>query len=382
MTSSRRQPRVALYLGAGASCFAGYCTFVEFPAMLFEQPRRTAELMPALSPSSDRLLRAIRASLERNNKATTHDNFLWRLDGYSQLLRLNQADDVLQEFLRENTRLFDLHVCTEQAVQQISATTIRHYAFDRVAEAKRRSESVYDNLRRAHGLYRSIAALNGDLPFLPVFTTNYDLLLEDIWAEFDHSQQSECQLINGIRGVCQEQEIWDDQEYSTFRSKPRGVYLHRLHGCVCWFYGSQGDSNVYFRRHDAVHQATETLCAMYPGRETRVGMNPHGYAFRTFYETLQRCELVVFIGFSFRDDDIMHVLLKALSERTHRPKLLIVDRLYNRFDVCRSLEGAATRSKFPTRIPQNTELESLHISYGQDENFDDLILDACKQMLK
>ena len=90
--------KVILFLGAGASHFAGYKTFVTFPQLLFEKELREQEGIPPLPINSERILIAIRDSLIKNNKATTHDNFLWRLDAYTQFLRLNQRDEVLQEF--------------------------------------------------------------------------------------------------------------------------------------------------------------------------------------------------------------------------------------------------------------------------------------------
>jgi SIR2-like domain len=374
-------PRVILYLGAGASHFAGYYTFVNFPELLFNADLRRSEHMPDLSPNSERILKAIRLSLERNNKPTTHDNFLWRLDGYTQLLRLNQSDDVLQEFLRENTRLFDLHICTEQAIHQISASTIHHYSSNQVQKAREAGQLTYENMRSVLALYRQIAMFNGQDAVLPVFTTNYDMLLEDLVDEFGCPEDIRVSLSNGIPGRQKELMAWRSQEYNHRSDEAYKLYLYRLHGCVCWFYHDQGDSNIYFHRRDATQQQIDKLYAMYPGREARVGLGPHGHSFRTFYQHLQVCDLVVFVGFSFRDDDVMHVLLKALSERRGKLKLLVADRLYTTADIKMKLEDASHRTTFPFRLPKDNEIISLNMKFGTDVGFDARILECCQTML-
>jgi len=379
--NNKKPPKVILYLGAGASYFAGYHTFVDFPDLLFNADLRKAEGMPDLNPNSERILKAIRESLRRNNQATTHDNFLWRLDGYSQFLRLNQIDPVLQDFIRESSRLYDLFLCTQEAISQISTTTVHHYSSKRVERAKAIDNTTYENMRKVLSLYSDIAAINGPDATLPIFTTNYDLLLEDLVAEFAGKDKIPVALVNGIPGLTRELMAWSLKEYARQNSMST-FHLHRLHGCVSWFYHDIGDSNIYFHRKDAPQQQIDKLYAMYPGREARIGIGLHGNSFRTFYQQLQVCDLVVFIGFSFRDDDVMHLILKALAERRGKLKILVVDRVYNKDDVRNKLEDASHRTSFPFRIPKPGEIESISMSYGSTPGFDTPILELCRDLTK
>lgn len=381
MGRKQTEARVLLYLGAGASCFADYHTFVTFPELLFNANLRAENNMPPLAQNAERILSAIRESLRRNNKATTHDNFLWRLDGYTQFLRLNQCDDALQGFLRNNTRLYDLHICTEQAVNQISATTIKHYSLNQVLRAKAKQNKIYDDMKRVYNLYTQIAFLNGDPPWLPIFTTNYDMLLEDIVSEFSANSYTGIPLINGIDGLTTEEAAWDPSLYNCHRKNPEGFYLWRLHGCVCWFY-DEARSEICFRRRNTGDLEKVRLCTMYPGNETEyVGNDPYGFAFRSLFSHLQKCELIVFIGFSFRDDDVMHVLLKALDERRGRLKILIVDPLYTHYDVYGNLKSAASRTPMPYRLPIDKNMHSIQMSFGERDDLDKMILDKCKDIL-
>jgi len=337
--------------------------------------------MAPLPANAERILSAIRESLRRNNKATTHDNFLWRLDGYTQFLRLNQCDEALQDFLRNNTRLYDLHICTQQAVNQISATTITHYALNQVERARAARGARYDNMRRVYELYSALAALNGDPPWLPIFTTNYDMLFEDLVTEFGSTDSTKLQLITGIDGLTTEEAAWNPRLYRTNHRPPVGFYLWRLHGCVCWFYDA-ARSEICFRRRNAANLEQVRLCTMYPGNETEyVGNDPYGLAFRSLYAHLQRCELAVFIGFSFRDDDVMHVLLKALEERRGRLKLLIVDPLYTHCDVYGNLKGSSSRTPLPYCLPDGKDMNSLQVTFGDRDDRDSGVLAECKAML-
>jgi hypothetical protein len=369
-----QSPKVILFLGAGASSFAGYHTFVSFPELLFNNEIRKDENMPPLSSNISRILKAIKESLERNNKPTTHDNFLWRLDSYTNLLRLNQSDDVLQDFLRENTRLYDLFICTDQAINQISNTTVHHYSLNRVQKAKQNDNITYEKMKSVFEFYKELANFNTNYS-LPIFTTNYDLFLEDLIKEFSGINNF---LVNGISNNTDEETFWSPDFYLQIQ----GLQLYRLHGCVNWFYHTREDNNVYFHRKNAVFQEMGKLCAMYPGRETKIGMNPHGLAFKTLYSSLTSCDLAVFIGFSFRDDDVMHVFLKALSEREGEPKILVVDPLYNSLDVQHRLEDSATRSAFPSKIPNDKQINSIKAYFGEDKKVLQKIIKKCNIMLQ
>jgi hypothetical protein len=121
---------------------------------------------------------------------------------------------------------------------------------------------------------------------------------------------------------------------------------------------------------------------MYPGHEAERGAGPHGFGFRKFYAALQTCELVVFIGFSFRDEDVKHVLLNALSGRRGKPRILMVDQLYGALDLQSRLEEASRRSPLPCRVPGKREIRSIKLRFGESAEDDMQVLDTCQSMLK
>lgn len=376
----KRDPRIVLYLGAGASHFAGYRTFADFPVLIFDPNVRQAEGLSPLPPNAERLLSAIKDSLERTDGWTTHDRFLWRLNEYQHLLDLNQADPALQPFLRDATKLYDLFLCTTEAINVMANTTVRHYSGNRVDDAHKNNGAMYESMRGAYELYVEMAKLNGPQPYLPIFTTNYDMLIEDLCGHFRDDAGSPI-LVNGLPDMKEEGGIWTCSPYDEIPQARPVLHLFRLHGCACWFYHSTGDGNIYFHRVDAGQQSVRKLCAMYPGLERERGAGPHGHSFRAFHDLLQVCELIIFIGFSFRDDDVMHVLLKALADRRGALRVLIVDNMYTKHNVQGRLREAERRSTFPTYVPYDDEITSLRLDFGLQEGFAAEILRACVSLI-
>jgi hypothetical protein len=207
------------------------------------------------------------------------------------------------------------------------------------------------------------------------------MLLEDLCTEFC-TQAKNGILTNGISPMNEEGSMWTSSVFGESNFVRPGLRLFRLHGCASWFYHHTGDEHIYYHRSEAAQQSVRNLCAMYPGLERERGAGPHGHGFRAFYDVLQACELIVFIGFSFRDDDVMHVLLKALSERRGSLKVLVVDNMYTAHNVQSRLEDAARRSTFHTYVPKDKEITVLRLGFGRDNNFDISILDECNKLLK
>lgn len=66
-------PKIVLFLGAGASYFAGYHTFATFPSLLFTPDVRSKEGLPAIERRVEEILKEIEASLKSRREPTTHD---------------------------------------------------------------------------------------------------------------------------------------------------------------------------------------------------------------------------------------------------------------------------------------------------------------------
>ena len=77
------------------------------------------------------------------------------------------------------------------------------------------------------------------------------------------------------------------------------------------------------------------------------------------------CEFIVFVGFSFRDDDVMHLLLSAnASRKGNRLRLVIINPIMNPERVKAELEEASTRSQFPVLIPCLSDIVHFNQRFG------------------
>jgi len=361
------KPRAIVFLGAGASQFAGYRTFQSFDTLFFDPHVREVERLPPVSDCTLQLMREIRSSLEHQHpvKAVTHDNYLWLLNQYRQFCytfsmgdsirtRIGPQADALwsaiDPFQREIVR----------AADDITNTTIHHYSNNRVALLKAADGNLAKTLFAVRDFYVALAKFNNAAePYLPIFTTNYDMLLEDMWQDPDIGFAG-IPYVNGIPGVTTEQGAWKESTYAKHHCN--GIHYYRLHGCVCWLYHVYGNETVYYHRENILEQEPTNLCAMFPGREIFRGKSPHATAYRMLYESMVSCECIIFVGFSFRDDDVMHLLLAANASRQgRRLKLVIINPVMNPARVKAELQEASTRSQFPVAIPHSEDI----IHFGQ-----------------
>jgi len=371
--------QVVLFLGAGASAFAGYHTFETFPDLLLSDDIRRDEGLDPLPPRVCSFLHEVNDTLRVEHQPRTHDKFLWRLNEYAMLWRDLRTDGVLQaRFLKDTEQwgeFAQFDATTQDAISETDVTTVHHYGENRV----RRATSSIGAFQRVYEFYIELAKRNHkDRPYLPIFTTNYDMLIEDLHAVFCLGSRPQVPLVTGL-GACDEGTPWSRDEFT--RHKCHGIHLHRLHGCACWYYHGLGDEKTYFHRNHRPEARLADLCAMYPGREIFRGRDPHGFGFRQLNAALHQCRVLVFVGFSFRDDDVMHLLLAVANERRQSPfRYLIVDPWLRDFDVIVNLRRASERSAFPVRVPSRSEVRAVNLSFGRDD-FDTEILSAVDKLL-
>lgn len=342
-----------VFLGAGASQFAGYHTFQRFGDLITDQLIRHKENLPSQSADTPRLIESLNQALRDMHRPTTHDNYLWLLTDYHTFCGKFDTHSGLQETfpgIRNEIHAFDSTILT--VMNDLTQTTYCHYS---------RERNLGPVGQEVRSLFEELAYLNNPTePFLPVFTTNYDLLLEDL---FKRESSVAVPLINGIPNRTRKGGRWSPELYNR-----GGVHLYRLHGCVSWFRTSESQSQntVAFERPlslDGVH--LDRLCVMFPGRELQIGSDPHGYAFRCLHSCLLRCKRAVFIGFSFRDDDVMQVLLAANATREQPLQMRIIDPSIGPSDIRKNLLGASLRSPFISAVPPLTAIRCLRMEFGE-----------------
>jgi hypothetical protein len=345
-----------VFLGAGASAFAGFQTFRRFGDLILDKVLRYREGLPDIDIETPRLVSEIHTSLEKMHRPTTHDNYLWLLTDYRNFCAKFDVHSGLQDrFPRIPDDIRAFGSISQTVIDDITKTTFCHYS------RQRNTGGAGEEIRQ---LYERIAVKNDPVhPFLPIFTTNYDLLVEDLYADSNKTVTS-IPFSNGIPGQTRKGSKWNQKTYESY-----GIHLYRLHGCVGWFNDQvqpAQSTEIYFNRPSEINaDFLKRLCVMFPGREMERGKNPHGFGFRRFFSTLLSCRRIIFIGFSFRDDDVMHILLAANALREDPVRLVIIDPRIGPEDILKSLEEAARRSIFQARLPKVENIVWNRIPFGQ-----------------
>lgn len=187
------------------------------------------------------------------------------------------------------------------------------YAAPLISDIYKEVYTFYGRKPRHDQLADWVLLLKGLLefdPFLEIFTTNYDRVLETAF------NAAELKIETGRRD--DRIEFWLEQGvWENILPPPLTDVcgrLTKLHGSVDWQYGEEGKISIGggFTQNHANH------CILYPGYKGKPTEPPFPLFHDHFSRTIQNPELsaVVFVGFAFRDEHI-NDLLSELPPRTH-----------------------------------------------------------------
>jgi hypothetical protein len=363
----RNNNKVSLFLGSGASAFAGYRTFRNFKDMLDNGSIRETENLPQLHPDTPGMVDEISNFLATCDREPTHDNLLWVLNDYKLVCsNLSKNHKLRNRFEnRIHGQFSELERLVNDTIDDITRVSIHHYSRDRIEWAKQHNGSAILASRDIMLFYDILAKYNSaSRPRLSLFTTNYDLLIEDLFAH--EIYQADYSLITGFGPPPYDGKQWNVDEF-----KPRNVnsfHLWRLHGCAAWAYHEFRDENVYFHRQDALQQNwRQNACVMFPGREIWRGNRPHAQGFHACYDSVLSSKGIVFIGFSFRDHDVIHLLMVAGHHRLTPARIAIINPELN-FDYVRArLQDAASTCTFPVMLPTEENVRIFRVRFGSEK---------------
>lgn len=161
------------------------------------------------------------------------------------------------------------------------------------------------------------AANNG---ILHIFSTNYDCLPQVLATK--HKEIKFYCRINNING--QFDKSWfpmnpENQQYSIYK-----IYFHRLHGCVGWFLDDRSPyrvTEVYGAGSRLVIRDRNKLLKMaikLVSEETLGKIPAFSLAFEDFKTALHRCKCLIIWGYSFRDKEVLRVIIETHHQRTSR----------------------------------------------------------------
>ena len=146
-------------------------------------------------------------------------------------------------------------------------------------------------------------------PVIEIFTTNYDLVLENAIVEAGLEIETGRDY-DGIQAKLSTQ-FWQGSPSS--RHPNYTGLLTKLHGSVDWQLGNNGDINI----SDTFTGQTNKHCALYPGFKGEPTREPFSLFHRYLRSIVQSSPIVaIFIGFSFRDPHISDILNNDLPKET------------------------------------------------------------------
>jgi hypothetical protein len=158
-------------------------------------------------------------------------------------------------------------------------------------------------------------------------------------------------LLNGFEDF--EKRKLDDDKKQVFFMGTNGqapspanqtLEVHRLHGCVAWLHGPLKDENIYFSLQlpEVVPHFSNRLCVSYPGHEQEYGRHPHSPAYTALSQSVTDATVLIFIGFSFRDPDVISVIGKSLYDKSisqrETPVIIIIDPQLTKEEVMKRVD--------------------------------------------
>jgi len=329
---SVRLPKIIVVAGAGFSAPLGYSTLYDFESAI---TRYAPTAKPHERKALERLFLQIKRSLVAKGEFTDIEAIMAELSKYVELWDNLRKDHFLkQEFLSTVGDRFRFSAFAQHAIQARSIVDKfmgEHYG--QFSDDEEAMASVF-------GFLEELTNLNGGV--LDFFTTNYDVGLEGIW----NSVPTKMKLITGAIKRRDGTVRWDPSRLDVMKDQRKGVYVHRLHGCVRW-YEDSGANDSRDRLCNVVSVSINSEdrpedrqpCVMYPGRKLRGSQSPFVEGLTNLRGMLGRVEQCIIIGTSFRDDDILECLIKANDGRERPLKLIIIN-------------TANVKERFNTRVQQ------------------------------
>ncbi len=300
-----RSSRAVVFAGAGASCAVSsekYPTTVGFYKLLEEDLREKNRWLAHFEPNLQKLFGPGEPDIEKVLwVAAQYRNWLQSIRDDLHPASWSIPSNLIANLVdpRQTLTVGNFPNLADEASKQISKLIDRLQAkvYDLYAQQPTATELAGSWVPLLQGLAAKFSVVD-------VFTTNYDLVVESAITEAGvpihvagsrHAWEARLDL-----------SPWEGAELKT------GGLLTKLHGSVNW---ERKKSDVYvaapqYRGDHALH------CILYPGFKGQPTDHPfvafHSYLLRA----LAAADLVIFIGFAFRDEYINTCIRTALGTST------------------------------------------------------------------
>lgn len=278
--------KTALFLGAGASAF------VDMPT--------TKKLMDVVRKRADgvkvdgRSLSDITKLIITNNDYTDVEKLY---DGIDRMLRIRHDISNLGPIFGV---LHGSDSTFKRTLDELG--DIRSVIRDVLLESFSIKSDAHNPIVQMHHMVRSVIS-DGGTDELRVFTTNYDTVMET------YAHMAGLEIVNGFTDGGHLSMVWADN-WNRSTDKPP-LYLVKLHGSVNWY--EDADENIVeaagIPQRDADH---DIMIAPTEGAKD-YGRKPFPALMQRFKESLRDVDVLLVIGFSYRDEEIVNIIKDRLG---------------------------------------------------------------------
>jgi hypothetical protein len=221
---------------------------------------------------------------------------------------LGELDTILHLRSFENLSAFvgGSYVNVDKTIARALRTSIEYeiiqeYSEIHVAEAMKIYKPLFDEL---------FSKIDPDKHCLPIFTTNYDTAIEEFCELSD-----EYALVDGFRRAARDY-VWDAAIFHGFRLVPmkRNVVLFKLHGSVNWMLVRARKEIVRTQPfHQQANASRYENVLIYPATHKVATTEPYFTAYDYYGRCCEHSQVLLTIGYSFRDYDALARLRSSLS---------------------------------------------------------------------
>jgi hypothetical protein len=201
----------------------------------------------------------------------------------------------------------------EISLQREDAAQLRHIIRHRIIQEYRDIDAK--KVAEVYGpLFDVIfSALDPALHCLPIFTSNYDLAIET----FCKSQYSGYELTDGLDHdpFAREEIFWNPSQFEYFHLSARdarNIILFKLHGSINWMRATDSGRIIQaLPMYDAIDSDAYQNMIIYPAGNKVAISEPYVTGYRYFSKCCEHAKLILAIGYSFRDYDIVSSIIRA-----------------------------------------------------------------------
>lgn len=186
---------------------------------------------------------------------------------------------------------------------------------------------------------------------LPVFTTNYDLAIEE-FCQKQYSDHCSYRLTDGLDEDSPREVFWNPRQFELFafgdpeiktffdeirgrKTQERNLVLFKLHGSVDWMRVASSRKIVRsLPMYDIIDSDEFQNTIIYPAGNKVATLEPYLTGYNYFSRCCENAKLLIAIGYSFRDYDALASLLKA---RQLNEKLMLVILSPSSYDIRQSI---------------------------------------------